>query len=191
MKTQRIVLSLVVLVLTACGQKPMSNARQGFTKQAGSQVDSYVSKLSNSLRPTTKGSPIAGRGIAYGGIGSTGYQSNAFDIFSYSGSNPYGGYVLPQSMEEDRTGCSQFVAQVPSVASYYAPAMATLARCLNRVLNYRNPILTWASTQLDPNSLDRWSYAVDYTRVGPYGAYGGYTGTFGGFVLGGVLQRDR
>lgn len=99
----------------------------------------------------------SGRGIAYDY--SYGYQQTQ----QYA-AQPYGGALVNQAMEQELQACSELVTNVPPTCDNYNFMISSLARCLDRIITYRNPILTYAFKNLDNRGQQYWSYLLNYRR---------------------------
>ena len=103
------------------------------------------------------GNRSSGRGIAYDY--SYGYQQTQ----SYA-QQPYGGALISQAMEQELEACTEIVNNVPPTCDNYGFMISSLARCLDRIITYRNPILTYAFKNLDNRGQQYWSYLLNYRR---------------------------
>ena len=89
-----------------------------------------------------------------------------------------GGLNIPpaginETVDVVATQCVSVLQSIPTTQASYAPAMATLARCLNRIISEQNLMLTWQYQLGNSNSQNRWAYALDYPNPTPFSSFSG------------------
>ena len=62
----------------------------------------------------------------------------------------------------------ELVSQVPRSCGNYNYMISSLSRCLDRVLTYRNPLLTYAYRHLDNDGQRYWTYLLNWRRPATY-----------------------
>jgi hypothetical protein len=168
----------LLLLVTAC-QKTAPTAAQ---LQAGEVVGSYAAHISAAIGTRADLVSTATSGSAY--YGSTGttdpsvLYSSLFNTSGYGGWNPFGGqpyggsYVQPDLENQLRT-CLSVVHGIQPTAENYQFMVASLARCLNTALTYRNPLMSYGYRNMGSTGQNYYNYGLDALRPGVYGAYGG------------------
>lgn len=75
--------------------------------------------------------------------------------------------------------CLQAVQALPKTQAAYQTSIITLARCLNRLMQEQNYMMTWMFQQMPPQTQQQWTYNMSYPVFAQYGNGAAYTGNYG------------
>lgn len=160
-KKWNLILSLALLTgLTACQQQASDPVIAEFQQKASQALGTYARRLSAGYATAQK-NQAQGNGL------------RGFGSWDPWGGQPYGGQVMAGSIEQNIQNCTAMVGGIPAAPQNYYFMVASLGRCLDMVVSYRNPIYTMANRNMDPNSQYYWSYALNYSRPGTFGSFNG------------------
>ena len=151
------------LLMTACQQQQMDPLKAEYQQKAGDAVSKYAGSISRAIAASqaSRGS----RGIARGTS-----PVGGWDPF---GGSLYGGSVYSGSMDAETQRCVELMNQIPRQSQYFYLRLGTLARCLDVVMNYRNPLMTYGYRNLDPYGQFAWGYDLNYARPTTYTGFPG------------------
>ena len=134
------------LLVSACAQQPLTSSLVKYQANSVQALQNYAGNVSKGFR----GASNSSRGLSP--VGPTGSQ----DLFQ--------GYLLRQQTHEEVQACKDAMDSItPSCANLNNMA-ATLARCLNRIISDRNPILAYSYRQLNTQGQNYWGYLLNWHR---------------------------
>lgn len=164
------------LGLSACQKQDMDPAKAQFQMEAGNVVGKYAGSVSKAVRASIQSS--ASRGVVSGG----------WDPFS---GGLFGNSVQMNSIDAEASRCLDMTNQIPRQARYFYLRLGTLARCMDVVVNYRNPLLTYGYRNLDYGGQYAWGYDLNYARPQLYNQFSSGDYQFWQFFAGNGLYRNQ
>lgn len=191
---KRLITIAVGLLVVACAQDPAQVTKlQKFGQQGGAAIQNHATNLSRGIsggsRQATNRGVRAGVGYFFNFEGNQGISF--FNNWIPSSGAPLGGFFLRQDSRDEVSQCASVVEQIPEEAAYYDLMVATLARCLDRLITYQNPLMTYAYRNLPSEYQTYFRYSIDYNRPAPFG-FGGWNynqfNRFAGTGIGSDLQ---
>lgn len=167
--TVSLILSTLYM-LSACQQSILEVGRQKYNSQAGKMLGQYSVKVSNSYSQSRGVSQNRGiRGVDYSGDYSGSLTINGWNAW---GGQPYGSTYLNYQIDREARLCVELVKSIPATSerNFYF-MVATLARCLNLVISYRNPISTFGYRNLSSDYQNQWGYLNNWHLPQTYSQY--------------------
>ena len=156
------VLAGFTLVLSACQHETVDVAQARYQQQATESLKRMTGRYSGQFRSVASSGR---RGFDGGGDGGWEYGSPW-------GNGPWGGQVFHPRVDFAARRCVEMVRAIPPIRATYGRAMVTVARCLNRVVEERNFLLTWGYQQGDQSMQNMWGYGQAWPLWQPYNQYG-------------------
>lgn len=147
-----------LLGLTACQKQEMDPLKADFQDRAGAAVTKYAVNISRAITASQNN-----RGVSRGAVGS-------WDPF---GGTLFGGTATTSGIDQETSRCVSQMQQIPQTAQYFYLRIGTLARCLDVVVNYRNPLQTYGYRNLDYSGQQGWGYNLNYARPGSFSSFSG------------------
>lgn len=155
---------IAMLSLTACQQgSQMDPAKAEYQMKAGQAVQKYANSISKAIM-AGRGAKSSTRGIQYAPT------TGGWDPF---GGNLFGNQPVASGIDSETLRCIDVMKQIPRTAQYFYLRLGTLARCLDVVTNYRNPLMTYGYRNLDPTAQYGWGYDLNYARPTSYSGFPG------------------
>lgn len=165
-----ITIVVAALMLSACAKAPLTNRQVQYQTKGNKVLGKYAAAVSKGFLKPSKSS--SNRGFidpySYADVNS-GYS----EFYSYgTPDHSYwpaqnGNYVLRQALSAEAEDCVDLIKAVPANCSNYPFMVASLSRCLDRVVAYKNPLLTYAYRNLDRKGQQYWAYLLDWRRPRP------------------------
>ncbi len=152
---------IAALSLTACQKSEMDPMKAAYQDKAGAAVQRYAKHVSQAIMSAA--STSSGRGFQQ--------PSGGFDPFF--GGNLYGGRVAQNGIDGETMRCVEMMNQIPREARYFYLRLGTLSRCLDVVMNYRNPLMTYGYRNMDQMGQYGWGYDLNYARLGSFSGFQG------------------
>jgi len=150
---------IAALGLTACQKSGMDPMKAAYQQKAGQAIQKYAGHISKSIMSATSTSSARG-------FGQTGFDP-------FFGGNLYGGQVYQNDIDSETERCVGMMNQVPMEARFFYLRLGTLSRCLDVVMNYRNPLMTYGYRNMDQFGQYGWGYDLNYARMGSYSGFPG------------------
>ena len=174
MKTHQILfplsLALGLLVgVVACQQRQFSVSQGRFQEES----NKTLAKLSGRISGTFRGIS-SGRGADDFGSGQVSFLpqdsmtsvDGSFGFPSWAGGFQQAPQTYMGDVQSSAQKCVTMIATIPQTRATYSVAMASLSRCLNRLVQERNQMLTWMYQQNSNDGQRDWAYALNYGRFG-------------------------
>lgn len=133
------------LLLSSCAKSPLSDDKATY-QMKGSKI---LAKYANSISRGFTTSPSSSRGVT-----SQWQQQN-------------GNVVMNQSLTQEAQDCVNQSNSVPKNTANLQFMASNLARCLNKIISYRNPLYTAGYRNLNPQGQQYWTYLLDWRRPAP------------------------
>lgn len=122
----------------------------------------------------TKSSQILG---AYAGAVSKGFKSSSSSqtrgAYDYGQAQPdimqvwqqqNGNYVTKAQLDKEVQDCKNQISQIPANCNNLGFMVSSLARCLDRVVSYQNPLYAYSYRKLDRPGQQYYTYLLDWRR---------------------------
>ena len=135
---------ILILVCAAC-QRQADIRVEAYQSGISVVVSRYTDTLSGAFTAAGHGA----RAVAYGS---------------------YPSYQVPR-YTDSADQCVRAAQAYPRVSARYSKAMVTLGRCLNRLVQEQNYMMTWTYQQMAPQTQRQWNYAMNYPQTVPYSQY--------------------
>lgn len=188
-RVKHLVVAVGILALGACNQSPLSMDKPAYQTKTNALLKRYSQGVSRAF--TRRG--FGGRGVAYdptqswGGQSAWGGQQQAMPWGhqnwqlppmqqpgqGYGQEGLYGQTLIQQQIHQEANDCIEMSLMFPETEQNYDPMVATLSRCLNRIITYRNPLMTFANRNMSGGGQQAWSYLLNYRRPGGMDSFGG------------------
>ncbi len=176
------------IMLASCAQDSQQTLSNPYQTKAAGVMSKYATDISTAIG-TRLGQRSAVAHSALGGFVGGGDLGLNLQGWNPTGGTPYGGNYLRASLEDGLRTCLTLTHSIPVASENYQFMVATLARCLNTAVQYRNPLYTFGYRNLDPYSQEFWQYGLDSLRPGSYGQYGNYQ-VYDGYSRNGFITQD-
>ena len=145
----------IATMLVACAQPPLSSSRVTYQANSVQALKNYAGNVSRGFKSTPSNT------------------RRAFGDSTMSSEQPYQGYLMRQDQHQQVSDCLAAVnSNTPNCGSLNAVA-GTLARCLNQIITYRNPILSYSYRQLPNDGQNLWAYLLNWRRPTTYDSFSG------------------
>ena len=175
------------VMATAC-QQHLPDLSAAYTQNSSIVVANFAAGVS---RGFTKPNGVNTRGLYDGSTsfnqsftglyGSPGTSSASTGTgtgnYNYYGSDPYNGTIINAALENEVQDCAGFVEGVPAIPQNFQYMAGSLARCLDRILTYRNPLLTFAYRNMPQESQQQFAYLLNWRQPGTMSQFGGTPGS--------------
>lgn len=150
--TQMMIFSVSLLMLGACANSGMKSSKVSYQVQSNTQLSAYANNVSRGFAKSSKSSRgfVDGQAQYYDG------QTSAANLGLSNQS--YGGAIQDQVKD-----CQQYVSSYTQCADA-DKMISVLAQCLNTVMNYQNPLMTYSYQQLDTQGQQFWTYLLNWKR---------------------------
>jgi len=153
----------LMLVLVACQRESLDVAQARYRQQGTQSLKRLTARYSRSFILQASQNPSHLYASYYEGG----------DYFGSSwGQNPWGGQIFHPRVDLAARRCVEMVQMIPPIRATYGRAMVTVARCLNRIIEERNFLLTWGYQQGDYGMQHMWGYSHAWPLWAPYQQFG-------------------
>jgi len=167
---KRLLLLAVLFSVSAC-QQGTSAAQAAYQAKVSKVLGTYVRGISSAYKKVA--SRNTGRGVndyqypsANGLVWPTGMN---LPTNNYPGVGQlYGGQLFNGDLIEACEDCKDMSELVPVTDENYDYMVANLARCLDRVIQERNPIFTFANRNMGNYNQNHMGYASAYGMPAPF-----------------------
>lgn len=167
MKTTTTYFALIAaIVLSACAKAPMTDQKAQYQMNSTKILGSFASSVSRGF--TGAATTSVKRGAFYDTYGNPTYGVDQWQQQNQQFGNP----VLRQQTSQEARDCVQLSKGIPENCANLPFMLASLARCLDRIVSDRNPLYTYSYQNLDRQGQQYWSYLLDWRRARPLNQFG-------------------
>lgn len=186
MKTTTKYLALVgVLILGACAKPPMTDQKAQYQINSSKVLGKYAANVSRGFKKASSSS--AKRGAFYDTYGYPTYDTNQW----YSQNQSYGSPVIKHALGDEAQECVALTQGIPENCANLPFMVASLARCLDRIISYRNPLYTYAYRHMDQQGQQYWAYLLDWRRPRTLNQFGmNDFNQLSGYATSGYVDND-
>ena len=158
MKTNKTIHLIILGLLAGCAQAPRSPKLVEYQTKSSKTLGAYARAVSSGFR----------------GVSSSSSTRGLFDFANPDQQSLYntwnqqnGNYVMKQQIQQEVQDCKTQVEAIPKNCANLGFMISSLARCLDRVISYQNPIYSHGYRQMDQPSRRNWTYLLDWRRPKP------------------------
>jgi hypothetical protein len=145
-------LAVATLLIGCAASEPFQVSETKYQKRSGKALASFADGVSRGFKRSGSSSSRGMYDMYGGGADAQGMQQ------------PYGGHILKSAMEAEVQDCMELVSDLPKSCETYNYMVSSLTRCLDRVVSYRNPLMTYAYRHLDDEGKQYWGYLLNWRR---------------------------
>jgi len=147
---RNLVIAIFVTALVGCQKAPVSPSMAAQQSKSQAILAQYARGVSKGY---TEAAPTGFRG--------------ATSVPQYS-QNLWDGAAVPRMPQDEAAQCAQMAKAIPVTAANYQAMVSTLARCLNRVSTWYNPVISHTYRNMNQDSQLYWLYLMNYRSWSQY-----------------------